>query len=715
MSMLRASSISVLALTAALAASPVQAQLLDADIGSGGIDISVGGDNGIGVGIGGSDGGLGVGVDVGGDDGINADVGLGGDSAVDVGVDVGGDDGLGVDAEVGGDAVAGVGVEAGDSEVVSGTVLGGDSSPGGNVLDADVNVIPGTPVNADVNLGSRSGSNAGTGGGALVEADVQVGSQPATTPVDRTETVTGVTRLLALGSPTARAEALLERIADPGLAEIDLDASIDDRRIALVRVDEVLSEDALAEIEVAIGDNPEGRADLLAVLEDSAVLSSVLNREGVALEDVLAVEIGADGLTEVLVRSAPEALVADVDAAGLDVVDAQLGTDAGGLDADIAILPGAEGAGEGGAGRPDLAELDIDLLSEEELAELDLTLLPREEQRVAAVLRILGSESEPAGTDTGTETGTGTGTGQVTILDLDALLGEAAQADVLATLGGSDEDATLAEVEANLAITQALADAGIAPEAVVALRIAETGQVRLLVDSGVQLADGSDGDGTGSDSDSGNGGQPGTGGPGDGAGTGGGGDDAGGGSGDGGNGGNTGGGSTPGAGNGGPDAGAGTGNGGDTGAGGGNGGSDSDETGSDNGDEDTADADDNAGGSTGGSTGVNGGQRLTAEVGAFALASQTVACEAASPMLVAGEAAEPATILSAGPGEASLVVLENCGATSLQLPAAQDLHTAIAGNEALGAALAQAGLAPTDVVAVTQGDTGLTIFAVDPR
>jgi hypothetical protein len=527
--------------------------------------------------------------------------------------------------------------------------------------------------------------------------------------------VTGVTRLLALGSPTARAEALLERIADPGLAEIDLDASIDDRRIALVRVDEVLSEDALADIEVAIGDNREGRADLLAVLEDSAVLSSVLNREGVALEDVLAVEIGADGLTEVLVRSAPEALVADVDAVGLDLVDAQLGTDAGGLDADIAILPGAEGAGEGGAGRPDLAELDIDLLSEEELAELDLTLLPREEQRVAAVLRILGSESEPAGTDTGIETGTGNGNGQVTILDLDALLGEAAQADVLATLGGSDEDANLAEVEANLAITQALADAGIAPEAVVAVRIAETGQVRLLVDSGVQLADGSDGDGTGSDSDSGNGngGQPGTGGPGDGAGTGGG-DDAGGSSGDGGNGGNTGAGSTPGAGNGGPDAGAGIGNGGDTGAGGGNGGSDSDETGSDNGDEDTADAGGNAGGSTGGSTGVNGGQRLTAEVGAFALASQTVACEAASPMLVAGEAAEPATILSAGPGEASLVVLENCGATSLQLPAAEGLHTAIAGNEALGAALAQAGLAPADVVAVTQGDTGLTIFAVDP-
>ncbi|WP_172125595.1 MULTISPECIES: hypothetical protein [unclassified Devosia] len=680
------SSISVLALTAALAASPASAQLLDADIGSGGVDISVGGDDGLNVGVGGGDGGLDAGVGLGGDNGINADVGLGGDTAVDADVDVGGDDGLGVDAEIGGDAAVDVGVEAGDSEMVSGTVLGGDGSPRANVLDTDVNVIQGAPVSADVNLGSGSRS------GAAVDADVQIGAQQTAT-IDPTQTVNGGTRLLALGSPTARTEALIELIADPGLAEIDLDASIDDRRIALVRVDEVLSEAALAEIEIAIGDNPEGRADLLAVLEDSAVLSSVLEREGVALEDVLAIEVGADGLTEVLVRGAPEALVAEVDAAGIDVVDAELGAGSGELAADVAILPRDGQAGGEGAASGDLADLDIAALTEEELAALDLSLLPDEQQRVDAVLRILGTEGDASGA----------GGGEITILDLDALLGEAAQADVLATLGGSGDDETLAEVEANLALTQALADAGIAPEAVVAVRAGRAGQVRLLVDTQAQLADSGDGAAGGV---TGAGGsapadEAGSDGAGDGAdGTG---DDA---SGDAGGPDTDNGSAAP------DDAG-----GANNGATGGGASGDVDTAGSDGSSDGATGARDQAGALPGGVplAATASAQVLTAEVEAFALPLRTVGCSGAAEAVAAGDAAEPADVLAAGSGDASLVLLEGCGSAGLPIPAAEELRNAVAANEALGAALAQSGVGPVDVVTVTQGDTGLTLFVVDPN
>ncbi|MDB5624032.1 MAG: hypothetical protein JWR39_2595, partial [Devosia sp.] len=325
------------------------------------------------------------------------------------------------------------------------------------------------------------------------------------------------------------------------------------------------------------------------------------------------------------------------------------------------------------------------------------------EQRLQAVLRILGTDS--AGDDSGAGSGSGeAGDGQITILDLDVLLGEAAQADVLATLGGTQEEDALAEVQANALLGQALADAGIAPEAVVAVRLGRNGLVRVLVNSESQVADG----------------------------------------------GGTAGGDTPATGSGGgddtgapPSTGDDTGNNGDNSTGGassdgsvGSGdtastdGSDTDTNDNDStGEEGTAagdagDADAGTGelaDATVGQPGANpaagaaAGAVLTADVQAIALPIQKVSCSAAAAAIATGDPAEASDILSAGPSDVSVVQLDGCGTATVPMTAGPAVQTALASNPVLGDVLAQNGVAVTQVVSVTAADDRLTVFVAEPN
>lgn len=263
--------------------------------------------------------------------------------------------------------------------------------------DADVDIGGESLVDADVNVGSDSsdtddtgavsdsgslvdidiGGNSATGpnGGTLIDLDIG-GSDEAVldtdldvldggTSKDGSALLTGNIRIASLGED-ARKDALLELIDTPNLADIDLDAVIDDRRVAIVVAADLLGPDALADIRAAIEFGGDGRAELLDALSASVELGAILATEGIDLDDVLAVQVAENGATEVIVLggTAELALLGD--------------------NGNLVDLTASE-----------LANLDVDLLSREELAEVELDLLP-DDLRTTAQLRLLGSDSADA-------------------------------------------------------------------------------------------------------------------------------------------------------------------------------------------------------------------------------------------------------------------------------------------------------------------------------
>ena len=412
--------VSVIALaTALLASSPAMAQI---SLGGDGLGVSVGGDSGVNVNIGAGSDGLNVDAGVGGSDGLNVGAGVDANDGlnVDAGVGLGGSDGLNVDA--------GVGV-GGSNELVD--------------VDVDAGVGGANGINADVDAEIGDGG-VGPNGGRLIN----LGSQGDLLDVDVGGENGGTRVGIAALDEAARVEALIGRIGDPQLADVDLDAVVDDQRVSIVALADLLNGESLAEVEAAIDLNSDGRAELLDAVGASEVLSSILGREGIAIEDVLSVSVNDDGATEIVVLGGGEG--SDGESEGL--------------------LGGVAGLTE-----TELADLDVDLLSDEELAEVDLALLPQEEQRVDAVLRLLstgGAADDESGSD-----------GTTRVVDLSVLLGEDALAIVDEALGD-----TVPEVDAEL--TAQLEALGIDPEAVVALGTDAGGNQRVFLNTAVLLPGG---------------------------------------------------------------------------------------------------------------------------------------------------------------------------------------------------------------------------------
>jgi hypothetical protein len=331
--------ISAAALAAALLITPqtAQAQLLGLDV-----DLDV----------------LGVEAD--------ADVTVGGDSLLDADVDVdtGHDAGLGVDAdvEVGGDNLV-------DADVDIGSDDSDDTAASrGGLVDLDVDLGGHGHGHGHDATGPNGGKlidlNIGHSHDAVLEADVDVLDSPA--PNHRgSALISGDIRIGALGEGD-RKGALLDLIDNPHLADLDLDAAIDDRRVAIVAVLDLLGHDSLADIRAAIDLGGHGRGELLDALTDSVELGSILDKHGIDPADVLAVQIAENGATEVIV------LDGLVDVALLGDGDAHTAPTAG-----------------------ELATLDIDALTHDELAELDLDLLP-DDLRTTVQLHLLGSDSDDA-------------------------------------------------------------------------------------------------------------------------------------------------------------------------------------------------------------------------------------------------------------------------------------------------------------------------------
>lgn len=355
---------------------------------------------GISLGLGG-DSGIGVDVNVGGSEGlVDADVNVGGENGLDVGAGVGSSDGSLVD----------VNVNAGDS----------DSGSGSNLVDVDIggDADPATDRSlVDLDVGTRTGPN----GGDLIDLNVgnsQSGGQPPAAVGSGSGSggsglLNGGVRIAALDE-AVRADALIALVDSPNLADIDLDAAIDDRRVSIVAAADLLGARALADIEAAVELGGPGREGLLEALADSAVLGAILGNEGIDLSDVLAVQIAENGATQVIVLDGvvdvallgDDADLADVGVADLADLDIDLLTDDQLAEIDLDLLPEAVrtevelrlGGNNGDLADltvGELADLNLDLLSDEELAQINLDLLP-EELRTAIAVRLLGDNGNLA-------------------------------------------------------------------------------------------------------------------------------------------------------------------------------------------------------------------------------------------------------------------------------------------------------------------------------
>jgi hypothetical protein len=270
----------------------------------------------------------------------DADVDVGGDSLLDADVDIG-------TAGSGSNTSASTSTESGSDSSLVDIDIGGDGGSatgpnGGTLIDLTIGRTEEAVLDADLDV--LNGGTTSGGGSSLITGDVRIG---------------------ALGHE-ARKDALLGLIHNPHLAGLDLDAAIDDRRVAIVAVVDLLGRDSLADIRAAIDLGGHGRTELLDALSASVELGAILGSHGIDPADVLAVQVAENGATEVIV------LDGAVDVALL------------GDDGDIADLTADE-----------LANLDVDLLSRDELAEIDLDLLP-DDLRTTAQLRLLGSDSDDA-------------------------------------------------------------------------------------------------------------------------------------------------------------------------------------------------------------------------------------------------------------------------------------------------------------------------------
>ncbi len=628
------SRISALAFAAAILATP---QLAFGQI-SLGVNLGGNSDNG---GL-----GLGAGVDLGiGDTNVNVDagVGVGGDSLVDADVDIrsnssgnnGG--GLNVGAEVlGNDRAVGVSVGTGTRNTGNGGNLGVDAT----VLGDD------GLVDADVTLG-----NGRTTGGTANPRP----SQPAL----------GV-RVSALDD-AARVEALIGQIDDPQLAGADLDDLIDDTRVSIVALADILGEDEVDDIRARVELGGAGREELLAAIDASVELGSILDRQGLGAGDVISLSVSSDGSAELL------------------VVDLDIG------------LASADDAGEDATDLSNLADLDIDLLTDDELAQIDLALLPNEQQRLDAVIRLLGGSDADASAGDDFE-----------LVAVDALLGEQSLADLDAILGGEDSETVLVTAD----LLGILDDAGLSPEAVIGLDTRPDRPTRVFVNTGLgengtlvgdlvnvdlsigtgSIGSGDDGSGNGGGNGNGDGGN-GDGGNGDGGngdgGTGGNGNgDGGSGNGDGGNGtggnggGNTGGDGTPGGGTGTPGGGNGTPGGGNGTPGGGTGGN-------------------------GGVAGIGGNANMPAALAPANIVVAEVSCEAGLVALGMTQAPVPSDLASVD--DLALVAITGCIQTLRQDELAA-LRDAVEAQPEIRMQVDSAGLALDDLVGGVLENGTLTLY-----
>ena len=206
-----------------------------------------------------------------------------------------GDDGANANASAG-DTSSSVG--AGD-DGVSASI--GSTAPGGPDASGTAEVPPvGTgplPVEAPDNIVPDAQVLPAQETAVLTEEPETERSQSS---FDSALTHGGETRVLAFERQEDRLAALLALVSDCSRYG-GLDEMIDDRRITIIRLSDVLEPSFAARLAVALIFDSGGRNEALSTARRNAGLQAVLDRESIEVDQVLALEVGANGLTEVFV------------------------------------------------------------------------------------------------------------------------------------------------------------------------------------------------------------------------------------------------------------------------------------------------------------------------------------------------------------------------------------------------------------------------------
>jgi len=314
----------------ALSSTPARALDLGLDLGGlGEVGVSVG-DDGISAGadVGGAvsvdagvgSGGVDAGVSASGIVDADASVGQGGVSvdtsvaggAVDAGASVGAG-GVSVDASAGGGAVS-AGVSAGPSGVTVGVSAAPPQAPNPSPSPAP-SPVPG-PVPSAPQPVPGPGAQPPAPAHPAVPQPAPGASAPApqtaSAPVSRTRTTSGDTKITAVPA-SRRADAVLDLLEDSGLSGTDLDRAVDDRRIVIVYLDELLDQAARDRIYTAIRRGAAGYREVSAAVAGSRKVAEVLRRNRIDLDDVVAIQVGVDGTTEILVSERARVVMASDD------------------------------------------------------------------------------------------------------------------------------------------------------------------------------------------------------------------------------------------------------------------------------------------------------------------------------------------------------------------------------------------------------------------
>lgn len=248
--------VSMIALLAAMSVSaPSYAQSLNTDAGA---SVDAGGAN---VGV---DADVDVGADSGADVDASADVSTGGDADADanVSVDAGADDG-----DVSADADVSVDASADDDDASA---------------DTDVSV--------DVNATNGGGTDAGAD--ASVDASIDAGASGTD--------VNAELSLSTLDGAEAGSQAVIDLVNNGGVSG-DINADIDDTRVILIDAEDFAGPDARVDVAASIGANTDASANIRSGIEGNGELNTVLEAEGVDLDDIIGVQVNPDGSVEVLI------------------------------------------------------------------------------------------------------------------------------------------------------------------------------------------------------------------------------------------------------------------------------------------------------------------------------------------------------------------------------------------------------------------------------
>jgi hypothetical protein len=152
------------------------------------------------------------------------------------------------------------------------------------------------------NAVQRSGGQARTGQQTAV-LNAQDVAEPSSTGsrFDSLRTHDGDMRLLAIRDDDERLEALLALVNDCPVGEIDLAALVDDRRITIIDLRDIFEEPGLARLQAVLRAGAPGRKQTIRAVQGDDELQAVLAREGIAANEVVALQVGESGMTEVFV------------------------------------------------------------------------------------------------------------------------------------------------------------------------------------------------------------------------------------------------------------------------------------------------------------------------------------------------------------------------------------------------------------------------------